>query len=374
MPTRVFFLLSEADGGEVATASTLAGQLSRHGYRVVMGVADDHAPAVPDSTARELRASGTTVLAWPLRSSFDLSGYRRVLRAVRQEEPHILHAVGRFAVRLSCLLVPGRTRGRTAPRLVASDAAFPGTGLAGWLTVRQLRAADRVIAWTRADEVRYARLRIDPRLVTRLGPAAPEPVSSPDRETALRSLGLPPGSRLVVTSVAGAAVRAGKDAIVAFDMLRYDNRELHLVILGSGSRLASLEQFGRALAFDDYRVHFAEARSDHPVAMARADVVWVVTPRGGVYEALYGMAAGKPVVAWRTPEMEEVVDDGTTGFLVPSGDRAAFAARVRTLLEDRRLAERMGEAGRARVWSHFALAPAAERLARLYDEVAAAAT
>ncbi len=372
MPTRVFFLLSEANGGEAATAWTLAGQLSRHGYRVVVGVADGEAGAMPDSTARELRASGTTVLALPLRSAFDLSGYRRVLRAVRQEEPDILHAVGPFAVRLACLLVSGLTGGRTATRFVASDAAFPGTGLTGWLTVRQLRKADRVIAWTHTDEVRYARLRIDPRLLTRLGPVAPEPVSSPDRETVLRSLGLPPGSRLVVTSVAGATVSAGKDAIVAFDMLRYESRELHLVISGGGSWVAGLEQFGRALAFDDYRIHFDEKRADRRAAIAHAEVVWVIAPRGGVYEALEGMVVGKPVVAWRTPEMEEVVDDGTTGFLVPTGDRAAFAARVRTLLEDRRLAERMGQAGRARVLSQYGPAAATDRLARLYDEVSAA--
>jgi glycosyltransferase involved in cell wall biosynthesis len=42
------------------------------------------------------------------------------------------------------------------------------------------------------------------------------------------------------------------------------------------------------------------------------------------------------------------VRDGENGFLVPVGDDRALGARLRQLLEDRELRQRMGEAGYAR--------------------------
>src|SRR5207302_216751 len=81
---------------------------------------------------------------------------------------------------------------------------------------------------------------------------------------------------------------------VAFDMLRYDARDLHLVVSGAGSAATALEQFGRALAFDDFRIHFAPCGPARAAAVRLASAVWVTAPRGGTDEALEAMAAGIP--------------------------------------------------------------------------------
>lgn len=60
------------------------------------------------------------------------------------------------------------------------------------------------------------------------------------------------------------------------------------------------------------------------------------------------MACGRPVVASSVGGVPDVVEDGVTGFLVPHGDDAALAAALDRLLDDRALAERMGDAGRER--------------------------
>ncbi|HVL96537.1 MAG TPA: glycosyltransferase family 4 protein [Solirubrobacteraceae bacterium] len=57
------------------------------------------------------------------------------------------------------------------------------------------------------------------------------------------------------------------------------------------------------------------------------------------------MNAGTPVVATRVGGLEEVVDDGVTGRLVPPGDVDALAAAVLDVLARR---ETLGAAGRAR--------------------------
>jgi glycosyltransferase involved in cell wall biosynthesis len=282
--------------------------------------------------------------------------------------PVVFHAWGPFAARLARLVVQNTEWGNV-PRLVVSGAATPGGGVRGWLTGRQLRRADRVVPTTWADGERYRRLRVRTERLTRIGPSAPGPMPEPDRDATLRALGLPPNSRLIVT---GGRIERGigpKDAVVAFDMLRYDAKDLHLVVFGAGSATARLEQFGRGLTFDDFRIHFAAGEQNRPAAVQLATAVWVTRPRSGTGEALEAMAAGKPVVGWQTADLSEVVDDGVTGFLVPVGDRAGLAAKCRLLLDDPALAARMGEAGRTRAAERFAASKMIDQFARLYTEL-----
>ena len=84
---------------------------------------------------------------------------------------------------------------------------------------------------------------------------------------------------------------------------------------------------------------------------------------------LEAMASGTPVVASRTGGIPEVVVDGETGFLVPPGDVEALHDRLATLLADRRLARRMGDAGRSAVLERFTWTACAERCLAAYREV-----
>jgi starch synthase len=61
------------------------------------------------------------------------------------------------------------------------------------------------------------------------------------------------------------------------------------------------------------------------------------------------MAHARPVVASAVGGLLDLVVDGETGLLVPSGDVFALRAALRRLLDDPALRRRMGEAGRDRV-------------------------
>ncbi|MCS4275676.1 glycosyltransferase involved in cell wall biosynthesis [Mycetocola sp. BIGb0189] len=65
------------------------------------------------------------------------------------------------------------------------------------------------------------------------------------------------------------------------------------------------------------------------------------------------MACGIPVVAFRVGGIPDLIEDGVTGFLVDAGDTATFEARVRTLLNDAVLRERMARAARTRFEQNF---------------------
>jgi glycosyltransferase involved in cell wall biosynthesis/peptidoglycan/xylan/chitin deacetylase (PgdA/CDA1 family) len=78
--------------------------------------------------------------------------------------------------------------------------------------------------------------------------------------------------------------------------------------------------------------------------------------REGIPVALMeAMAAGLPVVATAISGIPELVDDGVTGLLVPSGDARALADALARLAADHALRQRMGRAGRARVLAEFEL-------------------
>lgn len=65
--------------------------------------------------------------------------------------------------------------------------------------------------------------------------------------------------------------------------------------------------------------------------------------------AAEAMALAKPVVATRAGGILSLVDDGITGFLVPTGDYHALGGAILRLLDDAALAKRMGLAGREKV-------------------------
>jgi glycosyltransferase involved in cell wall biosynthesis len=227
-----------------------------------------------------------------------------------------------------------------------------------------------VIPTTRVDGDRYRKIGVSSERLTLIGPATSSFSQESNRDELCKTLGVPTTSQFVI---AGGRTYRGigpKDAIIAFDMLRYDNPQLHMIVFGSGPEAVALEQFGRALAFDDFRIRFATSDSERFAAVQLASAVLITQSRGGLKEALEAMAAGKPVVGWKTPDLMEIVDDGVTGFLVPVGDRATLASRMRKLIEEPSLAAQMGEAGRARVAGRFSIGRMFEQYARLYAELA----
>jgi glycosyltransferase involved in cell wall biosynthesis len=112
---------------------------------------------------------------------------------------------------------------------------------------------------------------------------------------------------------------------------------------------------------------------DVAALLARLDVVALPSWTEGLPMVLLeAMAAGRPVVATPVGGTPELVVDGETGLLVPPRDPEALAAALRRVLDDRELAERLGEAGLRRVSERFTLAAMTRRMLELYDEVAVA--
>lgn len=109
-------------------------------------------------------------------------------------------------------------------------------------------------------------------------------------------------------------------------------------------------------------------RMDHEVRAyyARSRVVAVAlrpTRQGsGLTVALEAMASARPLVITGNPGLEQYVEHGVTGLLVPPGDASAMAQAVRSLLLDPEAAAEMGRQARRRVMQLFTSRDMAEDL------------
>lgn len=82
---------------------------------------------------------------------------------------------------------------------------------------------------------------------------------------------------------------------------------------------------------------------------------------------LEAMAAAKPVVATSYGGAQEAVTDGETGYIVNPYDIDSFSSKVRRVLEDPQLAERLGRAGRRRLDRGFRVGDMTQQYLELYQ-------
>ena len=81
------------------------------------------------------------------------------------------------------------------------------------------------------------------------------------------------------------------------------------------------------------------------------------------------MAGGAPIVSTAVGGVPELIEDGVHGLLVSPEDPAELAAAMQRLLEDRALAERLGQAAQQRQRANYDLDVVVRRLQELYLEL-----
>jgi glycosyltransferase involved in cell wall biosynthesis len=181
-----------------------------------------------------------------------------------------------------------------------------------------------------------------------------------------------PKKALVLGTVANLFARKGYETMLrALPVLLASFPDIHYLIVGTGD--ATYEGRLRALAKEQgmtKHVHFAGFQSSVFPYLAVMDVyVHPALMEGFGIAVLEAMSMGKPVVATTTGGLPEIVQDGETGLLVPPGDPDALAKTLSILLHDPARRKMLGDAGRARVETHFTVEAMMNRLALGYESL-----
>lgn len=145
--------------------------------------------------------------------------------------------------------------------------------------------------------------------------------------------------------------------------------EYHIV--GDGDYLEPIAFARHQLGLED-TIHFlgAQPREEVRKQMLWADVFLHAAVSEGFCNAVMEAQAMKlPVVCTDAGGLPENVANGETGFVVPRRNPKALAEKLMLLAKDASLRQRMGEAGRKRVLTHFNLDNQIAAFERLYRQV-----
>jgi glycosyltransferase involved in cell wall biosynthesis len=376
-------LASEASPtGAERSLALLAAGLVRRGHRALAV-----APG-PWALEPELDAAGVEVRIQPCRvlwmTSYDaIPSSRAVAKSVRYSLPmsgerelqRLLSHHGPDVVHVNCL---PHVRGARAARRAGIPVVWhlreilPRSRRRTWFAARVAESAHQIVAVSEA----VAEWLYEEGLSTNVNVihnGVPPVEVRESAEDARKALGVPLDGPVVglfgqILPHKGVLefVRAGRDAMASAPRLR-------CVIAGPGPR-EFVECVRREIESgpNRERFHLLPPRDDPHSLLAAADIVCLTTtaPDPLPRAVLEAMAAGLPVVTFRSGGAPEMVSDGETGFVVETGDERAVADRVARLALDRDLRATLGAAGRQRALNCFSLERHLDRMEQVLARAA----
>jgi glycosyltransferase involved in cell wall biosynthesis len=188
--------------------------------------------------------------------------------------------------------------------------------------------------------------------------------NAPQKGEARQLLGLPPQRPII--GYIGRFHTMGKEkgvldlirAMAAVELRQID--PLLLCVGGPMDPVSGYMDFATSIGVPGSAIRFADRvpNPDVPTWLAALDVAVIPYPAAERYPAasplklLEYMAAGLPIVATDLPALQEVIDDGENGLLVPPGDPESLARALTRLLEDPATARTLGDRARRHAARH----------------------
>ena len=316
-----------------------------------------------------LDAAGVRSIVLERHSRRDMSKLAGLVRRLRRERVHVLHT------HLFGSNTWGRLLGKLAgvPVIIAHEHWSSKAQKEVWVDRLLYRLSDRILVPSAASKqivmdmegipARYIDVIYNGVDISRFRPGA-------DRAAVRRELDLPEDAVVVGTVGRLSADKGGQDHLIrAVAGVRQDQPATRLLVVGDGPLRPGLE----ALAATELgaAARFTGQRADVARLLGAMDIFVLPSLKEALPIAvLEAMAMRLPAVATRVGGVPEVVDDGTTGFVVPPGDEAALRGALARLVADPALRERLGAAGQAHVQAHFTLEQMVQQVEHLYDALA----
>ena len=282
----------------------------------------------------------------------NLQCYKKLKKVIDSGDFQIIH----------CHTPVGGVLGRLAARKARKDGArvlytahgfhfYKGAPLKNWLLFYPVeyvcaRYADAILTINKEDwkfaEKHFQNTRIF--YLPGIGVDTDSYLQAPDCHMDLRrSLGLRPDAKVVITVGEMTLNKNQKTMIKALTFPQL--KDVHYLIVGDGVNRTWLEDYAAQLNVRD-RVHFLGYRKDVAMLLHASDVFAFPTYREGLSVAVMeAMAAGLPVVASRVRGNVDLIQDGVNGFLCDPDDAQGFADKIRTFLDNPRLAEELRSNG-----------------------------
>jgi glycosyltransferase involved in cell wall biosynthesis len=280
-----------------------------------------------------LRAAGIPLvlpdLGWT--AADKLRGVAAIQRTARTLRPHLIQAEGYHAnllTRLAWPLLPCQSKLLGTLRGVHTAKQMRYEWVSSWMCAHIITNAPHLKAdLARRAHVPEQRITYIPNGIARDRYAVP---SDPDLRERIA-----PGARRVLVSLGRISFEKNMHwTVQALGALRRQGRlpkGLRLFIVGAVQDPRAQAALDAAIAADDLgEIVTQHPASDHPEDYYHAcDAVILFSPNEGLPNvAIEALAAGRPVIISAAANQAEVIEDGCTGWVVPTGDVAALAETI----------------------------------------------
>jgi glycosyltransferase involved in cell wall biosynthesis len=323
--------------------------------------------AHPGGELRRRAAEGLDFVALAPSHELDLKAGWRLSRLLNRTRPDVVHAHDPHGVSMAALGISMSSLSPQPP-LVASrrvDFHLKRSSFSQW-KYRQvamfITASDAIAAMLESDGVARARIRtvhegID---VERIAGLEPVDVHA--------ELWLPTQAPIVGCIGALVPHKGHRHLVEAAAQIVKAVPDARIVILGEGTLRQALEHRIEQLHLERH-VFLPGFRADAIAMLKSFDLFVMPSETEGLGTSILdAMACGKAVVGSSAGGIVEVIEDGTTGLLVPPGDPEALARAIIALLRDPERRARMGTAGLARVQERFTVARMVAGTRAVYEE------
>ena len=353
-------------GGAEVLAARIARRLSDR-FEFTFACLDDLG-----TLGRQLRHEGFTVEVIQRRPGLDMSCARRLSRFVRSQGVQVLHVhqyTPFFYAMLSGLLrrrppVLFTEHGRWHPDYPSRKRMLFNRLL--------LRRRDRVVGV--GESVRQA-LIDNEGIPARRVEVVYNGVEMSDydydegrRHAVRRELEIDPSDPVLIQVARLDALKDHGTALRTVARLAESRPNVRLLLVGEGPEQDTIEAEIERLGIEA-NVRLLGLRDDVARLLGAADVFLLSSVSEGIPVTLIeAMMARVPIVSTNVGGVAEVVADGTTGLLAPSGYDEALAEAVGRLLDDEAMRTRMSEQGQERAERLFSEQQMHASYASLYRE------
>lgn len=291
-----------------------------------------------------------------------------LVAAVARFRPHVVQA-GHFFTNLY-VTAAARVGGAAAVGAIRSDVGYE-LGCHGRWGSRLLSAPPDLIANSWAAKRNAEAAGRDPSTVHVIGNVIDLAAFDAAGEAAAPRATAPTATATAMAIGSLVPVKRFDRFLGALQLARQRDDRIRGVIVGEGPERGRLEALATELGLTPDGVRFLGARDDVPALLRGADLCVLSSDHEGFPNVvLEAMSAALPIVATPCGDIERMVTDGATGYVVPPGDVGAMADRIVTLAGSGELRARLGDAGRRVVEGSYASGQLAGRLLEVYQSIA----
>ncbi len=296
---------------------------------------------------------------------------RRAIGAIRaelQRVPYdIVHTFSNRTITNALLATRGIDVRIVAYRGIVGNVSFLDP--MSWLRYLHPRV-DRIVCVAEAIRAYFLNMRL---LGLRMDPAKPVTIHKGhdlawyrDEPADLAQFDIPPGA-FVVGCVANDRPRKGLPVLILASDQLPDN--VYFLLVGRMESSKLRRRIDTSAARDRFRL--TGYRDDAPALMAACDcAVLPALRREGLPKVIIeAMAYATAPVVTDSGGSPELIVDGVSGFVVRPGDPADLALAIRRLVDDPDLCQRVGQAARERIGTHFRAEDTVRETARLYSSL-----